>query len=223
MTAINVLPSYNSTSAAGPMHQVRNPLIVGVMLFSCGTSGAYSIPSAQRSLGEQTLQRTTSTGQAASLAVPAGEAIAELRTLSGLTWEQLARVMGVSRRSLHLWASGKALASTNEEKLARVLAVVRQLDRGTAAANRGWLLASSSEGLLPLDLLKDGAYSQVIALGTGPGDSLTGLGMPRAVNRRPEEALGSSPDELIGALQDRVHRDVGRVRPAKGVKSRSGV
>jgi len=41
--------------------------------------------------------------------------------------------MGVSRRSLHLWASGKAMASTNEEKLARVLAVVRQLDRGTAA------------------------------------------------------------------------------------------
>jgi transcriptional regulator with XRE-family HTH domain len=221
MTAVNVLPSYNSTSAAGPMRQVRNPLVVGVMLFTCGTSSAYSIPTAQRSLSEHPSQHTTSTGQTASLAVPAGEAIAELRTLSGLTWEQLARVMGVSRRSLHLWASGKPMASTNEEKLARVLAVVRQLDRGTAAANRGWLLASSTEGLLLLDLLKDGAYSKVVALCTILDDSLTGPGLP--VNRRPEEALGSSPDELVGALQDRVHRDVGRVRPAKGVKTRSGV
>jgi len=83
---LKCLPSYDSTSAAGAMRQVGRPLIVGVMLFSCGTSGAYSVSSAQRSLGDQSTHHTTSTGQAASLRVPAGEAIAELRTLSGLTW-----------------------------------------------------------------------------------------------------------------------------------------
>jgi transcriptional regulator with XRE-family HTH domain len=223
MTALNVLPSYDSTSAAGAMRQVGHPLIVGVMLFSCGTSGAYSVSSAQRSLGEQSAHHTTSTGQAASLAVPAGEAIAELRTLSGLTWEQLARLMGVSRRSLHLWASGKPMASTNEEKLARVLAVVRQLDRGTAAANRSWLLASSSEGLLPLDLLKDGAYSQVVVLCAGTEDSFAKRNRLASVNETKPDASSSSPDELVGALQDRIHRELGPVRPARGVKSRSAV
>ena len=32
-------------------------------------------------------------------------------------------------------------------------------------------------------------------------------------------AVATSPDELVGALQDRIHRDVGPVRAARGVKT----
>ena len=35
------------------------------------------------------------------------KAVSELRRISGLTWEQLAWLFGVSRRSVHFWASGK--------------------------------------------------------------------------------------------------------------------
>lgn len=222
MSDLCVLPSSNSTSAAGAMYQIRRPLIVGVMLLSWGTSGAYSVSNLQEELKEHS-SPTTSTGLVAALTVPAGEAIAELRSLSGLTWEQLARLMGVSRRSLHLWASGKPMAATNEEKLARVLAILKQLDRGAAAANRAWLLAPSSEGQLPFDLLKAGAYSQVIALYSRREQSFAQANTSTPVSRSTRDTATSSPDELVGALQDRIHRDVGPVRAARGVKTRGAV
>jgi transcriptional regulator with XRE-family HTH domain len=221
MSGLCVLPLFNSTSAAGAMRQVGRPLIVGVMLFSWGTSGAYSGSLLQEAPKEQS-SHTTSTGQNAALTVPAGDAIAELRSVSGLTWEQLARLMGVSRRALHLWASGKPIAAINEERLARVLAIVKQLDRGTAAANRGWLLASSNEGQLPFDLLRSGAYAQVLALCARreQGASANTVGSPVHTSRT---AAAASPDELVDALQDRIHKDVGRVRPARGVKTKGAV
>jgi DNA-binding transcriptional regulator YiaG len=42
------------------------------------------------------------------------QAVNELRKLSGLTWEQLATLFNVSRRSVHFWASGQSLTSANE-------------------------------------------------------------------------------------------------------------
>jgi transcriptional regulator with XRE-family HTH domain len=222
MTGLSMLPSFHSTSASGAMRQVGRPLIVGVMLFSWGTSGAYSVTNPQRSLGEQS-SRTTSAGQVANPSIAPGDAIAELRSLSGLTWEQLGRLMGVSRRSLHLWASGKSMASANEEKLSRILAVIRRLDRGAAAANRAWLMAVSSEGQLPFDLLMVGDYGKVVALCARPEDSFEKRQTTDPVGQIARDASSSSPDELVGALQDRVHRDVGRVRPARGVKTRSAV
>lgn len=59
----------------------------------------------------------------------AGAAIGELRHLSGLTWEQLSSIFAISRRSLHLWASGKSMIEC-EDHLQRVLDVVRKIDKG---------------------------------------------------------------------------------------------
>ncbi|WP_419950972.1 helix-turn-helix domain-containing protein [Candidatus Palauibacter sp.] len=67
-------------------------------------------------------------------------AVSELRRISGLTWEQLAELFGVSRRSVHCWASGKPLNAANHERLMRVLDVVRDADRGTAHSTRAALL-----------------------------------------------------------------------------------
>ncbi len=41
-----------------------------------------------------------------------------LHNETGLTWQQLGRVVGVSPRSLHLWARGGAVSSKNIERLA---------------------------------------------------------------------------------------------------------
>lgn len=222
MSHVYPSPLLDSTSAEGTLHQVSRPLIVGVMLLSWGTSAAYS----RGGFSQETLRefsgRLTSTGEAASLAVPAGEAIAELRSLSGLTWDQLARLLGVSRRSLHLWASGKPMAATNQEKLARVLAILKQLDRGTAVANRTWLLAPSAEGQLPFDLLKVGAYGQVVALWPRSDLLVAQRSTSVPVSQGRPDTETSSPDELVGALQDKIHRDAGPVRAARGVKSRGG-
>lgn len=145
-------------------------------------------------------------------------AIMELRRLSGLTWEQLATLFNVARRSLHFWASGKPVNAPNEERLRRVLAVVRKADRGFASKNRAMLL-EDRDGVVPFDLLARGEYETFIELvGTGPGRrelKLAPLSLEALEARKPQP-----PEELVGALQDRVHVDVGRARPGRAVKNK---
>ena len=149
----------------------------------------------------------------------AGAAIGELRRLSGFTWDQLAHLFGVTRGSLHSWASGKAMTPTNEEKLHRVLATIRNINRGTAAANRAVLLAPCKDGKLSLALLANGQYDQVVAVvGAGAAHERPALKpMSQAAwdARKPRP-----PEELVNALKDRVHRELGCSRAARSVKVR---
>ena len=145
---------------------------------------------------------------------PVEAAISELRRLSGLTWDQLARIFQVHRRSLHFWASGKAMAPNNEEHLQRVLAIVRKLDRGSANANRSALLGTSEDGILPLDLLVAGHYDQVLAL---LGQNKERRKPPPKLPGEARETQTRSPEELVDALQDRVHPANGRLLAAKVV------
>ena len=79
-------------------------------------------------------------------------AISELRRISGLTWQQLGQLLGVSRRSVHYWASGKPLNAGNQKRLMRVLDIVRTAYRGSARGTRAALL-DAGEGTTPLDML----------------------------------------------------------------------
>jgi hypothetical protein len=58
-----------------------------------------------------------------------GSRLNELRRLTGLTWDEIARLFHVSRRSVFLWASGRPMSSDNETLLARLLAFVQGADR----------------------------------------------------------------------------------------------
>jgi transcriptional regulator with XRE-family HTH domain len=143
-------------------------------------------------------------------------AIMELRRLSGLTWEQLAKLFNVARRSLHFWASGKPVNAPNEEHLRRVLAVVRKADRSFAAKNRAMLL-EDHDGVVPLDLLARGEYDTFIKLvGVGTGRRKLNL-KPLSPEAR-EARKPQPPEELVGAIQDRVHVDIGSVRPGRAVR-----
>lgn len=94
------------------------------------------------------------------------EKLRELRHISGLTWAQIAALLNVDRRSVHLWESGRALHPKNEEKLGRLLAVIREIDRGFASANRSILTSPTEDNRLPLDMLAANEFSNVIeALG----------------------------------------------------------
>lgn len=55
------------------------------------------------------------------------EAIGELRAETSFTWEQVAKLFGVSRRTVHMWAAGGKMAAHNEEQLSTVLNEVRDL------------------------------------------------------------------------------------------------
>jgi len=179
-------------------------------------------PVPQTNSGRQPLEADTAplASSTASEADPevqtCSAAIMELRRLAGLTWEQLADLLDVARRSLHFWASGKPVNAANEERLRRVLAAVRQADRGSAALNR-MLLLQDRDGVVPLDLLVRCEFDAFLKLvGEGPGrrePKLTPLSPEAREARKP-----LPPEELVGALQDRVHIDVGKARAARSAK-----
>jgi DNA-binding transcriptional regulator YiaG len=147
----------------------------------------------------------------------AGSAIAEVRRLTGLTWDQLARLFNVSRRALHFWASGKAMAPSNEEQLQRLLAVVRKIDRGSAEANRALIFGVLEDGTIPFDLLANSQYERVLAL-LGPG-SVQQLRRPPVAAEVLAASAPQPPEELVGALQDRVHPASGRLIESKAVRA----
>lgn len=217
MTDLQLQPRFDATSAAGAMmRQVGKPVALGCLLGVLGTSSA----SATELLPRSTIVGQTTAGTTVDSARSVGTALGELRRLSGLTWDQLSRVFGVSRRSLHFWASGKAMAATNEEHLQRLLVVARRIDRGSSSANRAALFAAREDGSIPFDLLTAGEYERVIAL-LGAGE--VGRAAPPKLSTQAQTARApSAPDELVGALQDRVHREGGKTRVARSVRARGG-
>ena len=221
MSDLGALFSCDSTSAAGPMRlrQVVTPLVLGLMLVRIATSTTSAIPN-----GAPYWQfppgQTTSGAPVPLVAASAGATIGELRRLSGLTWDQLAHLFAVSRRSVHFWASGKAMALSNETHLWRLLTVVRKVDRGSARANRTVLLGASESGISPLDLLAAREYERVLSL-LGSGDGYRASPPKISKDARTLRAP-QPPEEFVGALQSRIHHAKGTVRVAKSVRIRGG-
>ena len=145
-------------------------------------------------------------------------AISELRRIGGLTWAELGQLLGASPQSIHSWASGGTLDAVTEQHLRRVLDVVRDADRGDARSNRMALFAIAA-GQTPFELLASQKFGEARAsLGPGPGrrhPKLTTLDDAAKAQRRPPP-----PEELIDALNDRVHQDLGRGRAAHTVRKR---
>ncbi len=213
--------SFDSTSAAGAMNicPPRWGLPVGFMLAGLGTSIADVLPQDVTLLSHVFVEQTTA-GTLVPAAQAAGTALGELRRLSGLTWDQLARIFGVSRRALHFWASGKPMAPSHEEHLQRVLSVLRKIDRGAASANRAALLRVHRDGTIPIDLLAHRDYERALLL-LGPGEGRPVLS-PRLSREARAARAPRPPEELVGALEDRVHRESGALRLAKSVRVRVG-
>jgi DNA-binding transcriptional regulator YiaG len=148
------------------------------------------------------------------------QAVNELRKLSGLTWEQLATLFDVSRRSVHFWASGEALSSANEEKLNRTLDAVEYVSRGSASSNRRLLMGIADDGKSYLELLGAGEFDRVKhLLGAGNAIAKPKLGQLSPVAEMSQ--VSPNPADLVGALQDSIHREVGKSRVAKSVRSRN--
>jgi transcriptional regulator with XRE-family HTH domain len=153
--------------------------------------------------------------------IRAGKWVAELRRLSGLSWNELARLLNVGRRSLGFIASGKPVMPATEEHLKRILAVVRQIDRGSAAANRAALLEVADDGVIAFHLLADGEYDTAAAI-LGRDKGATRAASPTLTAEARLARAPRSPADLVGARNDRVHREAGTARAAKSVRHRSG-
>jgi hypothetical protein len=139
-----------------------------------------------------------------------------LRRVSGLTWDQVARLFGVSRRSVHFWASGAPMSAAHEEHLHHLVALLRGLD---APADRVRSALLSVEGGAPLlEALADRRYAAVEeALGAVAG---TRAGRPPTTRTPLSEAAAAArrplPVAVLAAPEAPVKPTVeGRGRPAR--------
>lgn len=186
------------TTSAGYLAKDKTYVIVGQILAGTGTTTVEAFKAIS--------PPQTSAGSPVTARPPQAGALSELRRLSGLSWEQLAHVLGVSRRTLHFWASGKPMARSNEEHLQRVLGVVRASERGSTAATRTALLEALDGQHNAVDLLAAREYERA-------SSATSRLSTAVRTSRAP-----SPPETLVGALHGRVHQDLGPSRPARSVK-----
>lgn len=80
------------------------------------------------------------------MALSHADSVRWLHAESGLTWDQLGRLFGVSRRAVHFWASGGKLNATNVELVRRFTEVVRGLESDTPSERRNLLLTFGPDG-----------------------------------------------------------------------------
>ena len=213
MNPITVISSVSGTSSGGSLisRSLRVICIAGALSIG-GTDSVFA--STHHPLHQLTFQ--TNSGLSAEQKVPAGPAIMELRRLSGMTWGQLASLFEVTRRTLHFWASGKALNAGNEEKLYQIVSTIRQIDKGSARENRDALYTTQPGGIAPIALIRAGYYDEVVSLlGHTPADRpvLTPLSREARFQRMPV-----APEILATGLQDKIHSEIGPKRAVRAVR-----
>lgn len=197
MTGVAGMNSTSAMTALGGRQAVMVVLVTGALTMPATSSFAENrllpdavVMDAQATSGGGAMHPQSAVGVVQSTEVTR-DGVNELRLASGLTWEQVARLFGVSRRSVHFWASGKAMSSEHEEHLHRLLAVIRSLD-GSADALRGALLAVV-DGEPVLETLASRKYAEAdealqAARGVGtarPSTTRTPLSATAADARRP--------------------------------------
>lgn len=80
--------------------------------------------------------------------------VKKLRLESGLTWDQISRLFGVSRRAVHLWASGGRMNAANEELLANLVALVEELPGVNPSEKRASILQPQPDGRSIFDQIR---------------------------------------------------------------------
>jgi hypothetical protein len=107
------------------------------------------------------------------------------------------------------------MSPSHEEHLQRILAVMRRIDRGSAAANRSALLRACENETIPFDLLAARDYERVVTMLGESGAQR--VQQPRLANEAVSARSPQPPDELVGALQDRIHPASGRLLASKAI------
>lgn len=88
--------------------------------------------------------------------------VAELKTDSGLTADQLGRLLGVSRRSIHNWAAGATITPGRAERVRALSDLVFNLPSKTPEERRAHLLDSSAGPSLFRQFIEDNSRSERI-------------------------------------------------------------
>lgn len=175
-------------------------IVVASMLGTPTTSSA--------SLSRVVTDRTSSTPSntvipsGASETVPStARGILAIRQMANLTWDETAKVFGVSRRTAHLWANGRHLPGDQERKLNRVLGILSSYQSLGSLLLREKLMDSAKPGTLFFDLLCNGEFETFQATFSNAGVTRQYAPPPLAFSAGGNTS--PSPVLLLDALQDR--------------------
>lgn len=190
----------NQGTGAGSVAKVIGVLVVASMLGSSTTSSASSSPAP--------IERTSAVPSNALLPSSKKEStpstargILAIRQVANLTWDETARIFGVSRRSVHLWANGRHPSGDQERKLNKVLGILSSYQYLGPSSLRERLMASATPGTLYFDLLcKDEfeTFQNHFAPENGTGQSPA-----RSLSLDVSRYTPQPPIPLLEALQDR--------------------
>lgn len=103
--------------------------------------------------------------------VSAAEMIAVIRRQTDCSYDQIARMLGVSRQTLHLWQHGQAVSDPHLRRLLALRDVLSRAARRytTPEAMRVWLnTPRGSGGRTPTDLLAAGEFDRARLLAMAP-------------------------------------------------------
>lgn len=92
------------------------------------------------------------------------ELICSLRERSGLTWEVLAKTLGVSRRSLHMWAAGATVTPAHRLVMKRFEELLDSFGPLSPAEIKAKLLERPASGKAPIDqfrMTRDGSKRDI--------------------------------------------------------------
>jgi hypothetical protein len=135
---------------------------------------------------------------------PEPSALFQLKRMSGLNWDQIAKLMAVSRRAVHNWASGEAISSKNQERLGALAVAVQRIDRGNAEANRTFILQGEYKGRRVFDILDTLNHAEVEGLAATasprPRRSWSKIDLPNTV------VLGLEPRSESAVTQSSVSK-----------------
>lgn len=92
-----------------------------------------------------------------------GRVLAWLKTTTELSDARLARLLGVSRQSIHLWKAGKPMRAEHFRRLLRVAEIVKRAAsrQDTPLTIRAWLdMPWPPDGRTPAGLLEAGDFDK---------------------------------------------------------------
>ena len=124
-----------------------------------------------------------------------GRAIHEVRRLTGLTWDEIADLFQVTRRSAHYWANGGALSTEHALQLAAVQKIIKRVRPRPSKELRLVLLARTASGERLLELLRSGNEEPIVrAIDAAPRMSAPEAPHPDTAMPRPWQLMGTSAD-----------------------------
>lgn len=148
-----------TTRAPWPVASRRTPVkMIAVTLVLATTTGCAALPNVRVLELPQRTGYAGATGAAgpeeAAAAPTAAQLLKSVRETSGLTWDQIARALGVSRRAIHHWTNGDRMSAHNIEQLVALNALVTSVPGDDPDSKRAALLLPGPDGDSQFDVFR---------------------------------------------------------------------